>query len=186
MNPDFFTYRGAKMAFGEPGSELCRLTLLRGWEDGKGLAGWLLCNPSTADGQDDDPTVRRMIHFSKAAGCGGLIAVNLWPWRTPYPCDLWPAIADGRITPEMMAANHAVIKDIWWKAKAMFVAFGVEPPRRHAEHVRRNVEAFGGLEQHKLLCLGTSDDGWPLHPLARGKFAITNDRKPVPWAWPKG
>lgn len=31
------------------------------------------------------------------------------------------------------------------------------------------------------LCLGLTPDGAPLHPLARGKFAVRNDCEPFDW-----
>jgi hypothetical protein len=42
-----------------------RWTLARKWGDGK-QACWLMLNPSTADHRKDDPTIRRVIHFTAA------------------------------------------------------------------------------------------------------------------------
>jgi hypothetical protein len=131
------------------------------------------------DAEKVDPTGRRMEHFSRVVGAGGFIGVNVWPWITPYPADLWTALAAGQVTPAMLQANDMAIAKAS-RSPILFVATGVEPPRRHREAFRRALGCYLDLTR-EALCLGTSPDGWPLHPLARGKFAIPNTRKPVPW-----
>ena len=42
-------------------------------------------NPSTADGRLDDATTRRVIAFGRANGCGRVLMVNLWAWRSTSP-----------------------------------------------------------------------------------------------------
>jgi hypothetical protein len=44
-----------------------------------------MLNPSDADADNDDPTVRRLIHFSEAHGYGGLMIANLVPYITSDP-----------------------------------------------------------------------------------------------------
>lgn len=88
-----------------------------------------------------------MTLFSRAAGAGEFVGVNMWPWITPYPPELWPALADGRLTEAMMPSRPA--------------AFGPA----------LTIYGAGGRD---LLCLGRAPDGWPLHPLAREKQAIPN------------
>jgi hypothetical protein len=175
--------RGATIAF----DGLCRLDLSRVWDETRPLAAWLLTNPSTADAEEDDPTAKRMRHFSTLVGCGGFVAVNYRPWRTPYPAELWRALRAGKITPAMMDANDVAIVVASARARFHFVAFGVEPPRRDRDGLERALDMFAGSRSFDLplLCLGVSDDGWPLHPLARGKFAIRNDRQPMPWSRPR-
>jgi hypothetical protein len=47
-----------------------------------------MLNPSTADGKEDDPTIRRCIGFAKSWGNGSLEVVNLFGFRATDPKEL--------------------------------------------------------------------------------------------------
>lgn len=47
-----------------------RYALTRRVGPGKQAAAFILLNPSTADAERDDPTVRRRIGFARQRGCG--------------------------------------------------------------------------------------------------------------------
>lgn len=49
---------------------------------------FVMLNPSTADANQDDPTIRRCISFSKREKAGGLIVVNLFAFRATNPREL--------------------------------------------------------------------------------------------------
>lgn len=65
-----------------------RFTLHRFWDESKPNIHWNMHNPSTADAKEDDPTIRRIIGFSKLWGYGGIIVTNLSPYRCTNPKDM--------------------------------------------------------------------------------------------------
>lgn len=65
-----------------------RLTLTRRWGAGAQVC-FIGLNPSTADHELDDPTVRRWMHFARAWGYAGFTAVNLYPLRSARTRSAW-------------------------------------------------------------------------------------------------
>jgi len=75
-----------------------RYALGRSWEPGPGrglfdeatapVLAIVMLNPSTADHSVDDPTIRRVIHFARQEGCGGVLVRNLAAWRATDPAEL--------------------------------------------------------------------------------------------------
>lgn len=69
-----------------------RYHLLRAWDSElfqgelkrKGVC-WIMLNPSTADAEDDDATIRKITTYTKAWGYGHLVVVNLFAWRATDP-----------------------------------------------------------------------------------------------------
>lgn len=169
---------GAVLAF----DGRCRLLLERGSDRPEArTAGWLLCNPSTADATQDDPTVRRMRHFTDRARCSRMLVGNVWGWRATQPADLWGVLRGGQYTEAMRSANLDALAAIGAQCDVLFMAFGAEPGRRYPQDVREAIDAIWQPDRPVPLCLGTTDDGLPLHPLARGKHAVRNDAPLVEW-----
>lgn len=166
---------------------------LRCWwvDEPKQWAAWLMLNPSTADDQRDDPTTRRVTHFSKAAGCDGWVIVNLYPFISSSPNEMWhwanwqthgPAW-DVR---DDLQANVGRIESVARLAHIRFVAFGAAPVYHDEVWLEQCLEAFGQPADspdadERLYCLGTNSMGQPLHPLARGKMHIPNSTTPRVW-----
>lgn len=69
-------------------SETYRYLLTRVWTPGLPIACWVMLNPSTADAARTDNTLRRVVAFSAAAGCGGCSIVNLFALRSTDPRNL--------------------------------------------------------------------------------------------------
>ncbi len=65
-----------------------RYSLSRTWNESLQRIVFIGLNPSTADAQHDDPTVRRCIGFARRWGYGGLTLVNLFAYRTTEPAEL--------------------------------------------------------------------------------------------------
>lgn len=128
-----------------------RYWLTRQWGDGP-KACWIMLNPSTADAEQDDPTIRRCISFSKRWGCGSLVVVNLFARRCTRPVHLKDP--GDPVGPE----NRRVIADAMTDAGVVVAAWGAHPMAQ---------EPAGGLlaSSRPLYCLGKTKDGAPRHPL---------------------
>lgn len=109
-------------------------------------------NPSTADDQCDDPTVRRCIGFAKSWGFGGLILVNLFAYRTTDPAGLTEL--DDPIGPE----NDRWIATAQARVDRVVAAWG-----NHGVLLNRDGAVLETLVQ--AYCLGTTNAGCPRHPL---------------------
>jgi hypothetical protein len=138
---------------------LYRYTLGRRWSDDLdvGPAVFVMLNPSTADAEVDDPTIRRCIGFAKALGCGGLHVVNLYAFRATKPADMFAA-ADP-VGPE----NDQVLTDTAVRAeredRPLIAAWGANAkPGRVAKVL--GLPGFGSLQ-----ALGLTKAGAPRHPL---------------------
>lgn len=117
---------------------------------------FIMLNPSTADAEQDDPTIRRCISFAKAWGCGRLAVVNLFAFRATDPKEL--ITADDPVG----VYNDSGIA-YWTQASSIVVAaWGVHGKLRgQARKMERGLRSLGV----PLLCLGVTKDGHPRHPL---------------------
>ena len=121
---------------------------------------WLMINPSTADATKDDQTIRKVVGFSRRAGYGVALVVNLFAWRDKDVRNLRTNLADAEGEHNCCAImTAAAISD------AVVCAWGPKPwAYEQAE------TTLMWLENHpdgprRLLCVGTAKDGAPLHPL---------------------
>lgn len=85
-----------------------RWELARWWADGPRCL-FVMLNPSTADADKPDNTIRRCISFARREGVAGLDVVNLFALRTAYPKVLLEKAREGVdiIGPENDAALDA-------------------------------------------------------------------------------
>jgi len=133
---------------------LYRYRLDRRWGDGP-TCGFIMLNPSTADADLDDPTIRRCIGFAKREGCGSLMVGNLFAFRATNPEDM--ADADDPDGPE----NRHFLENMAEHADGpLIAAWGAHWMAR--DTVSHWVcQTFG----HRLMCLGKTKSGAPRHPL---------------------
>lgn len=117
-----------------------------------------MLNPSTADAQLDDPTIRRCRGFAASWGYAGIEVVNLYALRSPAPAALWKH-ADPH-GPENDHHLYAAAR----QHGAVLCAWG-----RHArpDRVATAVALFraAGVADRDITCLGLTKDGAPRHPL---------------------
>lgn len=117
---------------------------------------WLMLNPSTADAEFDDATIRRVVRFSFRWGFASLEVVNLFAWRATDPTDLKSA-AD-----PVGARNDAAILKAVHAADLVVCAWGV-----FGCYLDRGVEVATRLRSEgvTLNALGHTKGGQPRHPL---------------------
>ena len=141
-----------------------RYTLYRDLRDPLTAAGrhdrlcWVMLNPSTADEIVDDPTIRRVIRFTRDAGYGALEVVNLFAARATNPKRLYEHLDP--VGPENMAA----ICDAFLAADGLVFAWGASGGAR-ALSQGASVGAWARRFDLSPLCLGVTADGSPRHPL---------------------
>jgi len=88
--------------------KLHRYALSRYWQQGQGIVAFVGLNPSTADGIDDDATIRRCVDFAQRWGFAGMDMVNLFSYRATKPTLLLTALQP--IGPRNDFWLHKVIK----------------------------------------------------------------------------
>lgn len=133
---------------------LYRYRLWRRWDESKPDMGWIMLNPSTADAEVDDPTIRRCIGFARREGCGGIQVVNLYALRCTKPKHLLD-----HPEPEGEENRMAWAEALYEGTDPVVAAWGAfdhpaMPPSL----------ALQGLAL-STLCLGRTKHGHPRHPL---------------------
>ena len=125
----------------------CRYTLARQASMfGDGVIVWLMLNPSTADEEHNDATIRRVIGFSATWGYADALVVNLSPFRATDPRDLRPVPGD------VFERNiHEIVAAARW-ARTTVVAYGA-----HVGKVPRASRDHRGCARHRRSALVS----WP-------------------------
>ena len=113
---------------------------------------FVMLNPSTADAEKDDPTIRRCIAFAKREGMTHLTVVNLFALRATDPKELTEH-ADP-VGPEN---DHYLIEELRKHRQTAVAAWGAHDIPGH-----RFTKLMPFLP---MLCLGRTKDGSPRHPL---------------------
>ncbi len=136
-----------------------RYLLGRVWDPGLFKVSWVMLNPSTADGQLDDPTVRKCMGFSRRWGFGGLVIVNLFAFRATKPVVL--RYADDPIGPE----NELFIRKAMESPTIVAWGAGIRHALSGRVHtaiatIRSSVTAAIPVWE-----LGRTQKGHPTHPL---------------------
>ncbi len=154
-----------------------RYTLARSWiseaiPGNSGFVTFILLNPSIANGEVDDPTVRRCISFAKRWKMDGLLMVNLFGLRATNPRALL-AVLDP-VGPD----NDENILVGCRGSKLIIVGWGVQDGDLSRLIDRRVNEIRLKLDGHKLFALGVTRSGAPRHPLYVPSHAHYS-----PWPW---
>lgn len=138
-----------------------RYSLIHRWDDvfqhEAVLLPWIGLNPSTADENNLDPTLRRIAGFTrKQVGYNGFVMLNLFAWRATDPAAMM------RVSDPVGRENDATILRHARAGFPVVCCWGA-----HGGHLSRWRAVAKMLREHgaKLVCLGTNKDGSPKHPL---------------------
>jgi hypothetical protein len=146
-----------------------RWWLERVWQPEGSRLLFIGLNPSRADHRHDDPTLRRLVAYAAGWGYGGLEVLNLFARISPSPAALVQA-AD-----PVGAANGAWLRRRLraGERRSGAARAGAPPPliwlgwgnggRRLGQDAR--VLELLAPHQPRLVCLGLTAVGAPLHPL---------------------
>jgi hypothetical protein len=135
---------------------LYRYSLERDWSGlsplGRGYVNFIGLNPSTADAAEDDPTIRRMIGFTKLWGYDRMIVTNLFAFRATEPEDM--KRANDPIGPEnswrcLEIAEGAALVVACWGTNGTYL----------------DRDEFYKLLISNLVCIQKTKSGHPNHPL---------------------
>lgn len=130
-----------------------RYALSRRWNPARPPLVWVMLNPSIADAEQDDPTIRRVVSFTQRGLYGAAIVLNLYALRATDPAAL--ARHPQPCGPDNDSILTAYARSTW----DIVAAWGAHAPL-HAGRVLN-----GPLRDRRLLCLGRTKDGHPRHPL---------------------
>ena len=125
-----------------------RYTLSREWDLSKGKILYIMFNPSVADDKKDDPTIRRLINFTKKFNYGGFFVGNIFSLISSYPKQIDRSSG-------ISQKNLKEIKKLINKSEKVVYAWGNSTPEPNF------------LMELVLnpKCFGKNLDGSPKHPL---------------------
>jgi len=129
-----------------------RYSLSRIWDKQKKFVLFIGLNPSTADEEMDDPTIRRCSGYAQKWGYGGFMMVNLFAYRTTLPSNL------KKVKYPVGSENDKYIVKLSKKADITVAAWG-----DNGNLYSRDKQILSLVPN--LMCLKINKSGQPAHPL---------------------
>jgi hypothetical protein len=133
---------------------LYRYELTRKWGDGLPVV-FIGLNPSTADAETDDPTIRRCIAFAQRWGYGSLVMLNLFALRATDPAVMMAH-------PEPIGPENDEVLLRWVTTTPAIACWGCHGRHHHRDRIVYDM--IRGADRW-LYCLATNQDDTPAHPL---------------------
>lgn len=138
-----------------------RFELTRDWDSTLPRLLYVMLNPSTADAERDDPTIRKCVGFARRMGFGGFTVVNLFALMATDPADL------KRASYERHPDEDEELGLAMERADAVVCAWG-----SNARKLARPAEVMALIRRKQpsltLRALAMNGDGTPAHPLMLG------------------
>lgn len=142
--------------------ETYRYRLWRYWSDRPPLV-FIMLNPSTADAQQDDPTIRKCIGFAKRYAYGGIEIVNLFAYRATKPAQLramgYPVGPENDAHIRTVLTAHAIPID------NVICAWGAHANGHRGAQRAREVLSMVRNSGVRPRAIEFTKDGTPAHPL---------------------
>ncbi len=137
-------------------SGMYRYSLWRAWYADHPRAGFIMLNPSTADEQRNDPTIRRCIEFARTWQFGSVEVVNLFAYRATDMKELL------KVDDPVGKENDLFIEKAIERCATVVVGWGTKGPLLGRY---RQVLQLLADTMKDVYCLGVTKDGHPRHPL---------------------
>jgi len=116
---------------------------------------FVMLNPSIADHEVDDPTIRRCMGFAKREDARGMMVLNLFAARATDPKEL--TAMEDPIGPHNDSEIQRLLGDGY---ATVICAWGANKFAK-----KRASEFLENMAHRSLYCLGVTKDGSPRHPL---------------------
>lgn len=138
-----------------------RYALARAWGDTTKRCLFVMLNPSTADAEQDDPTIRRCIGFARDWGYGALDVCNLFAWRSTKPRGLLGV--DDPIGPD----NDQILVRVARNASLIVAAWGANVTALKLDVRAQDVLALLAAiaKPREVHAISFTKDDEPAHPL---------------------
>lgn len=146
-----------------------RYSLWRIWEDTLPILGFVMLNPSTADAEKNDATIRKCMGFARQNAYGGIKIANLYAWRATDPRDLWKVYdKHGEYAGvDAIGADNddhitALCESVIPEGGNVVCAWGKQPKAgQRIAQVKATLKFFNT----PVFALQLNNDGSPAHPL---------------------
>ena len=130
-----------------------RYVLRRVWDSSKPKIAFVGLNPSVANEQADDNTVRKCINIARRDGFGEMVMLNAYAY-----CSTNPRGLDYQPDPKGELNDKYIVQECKTSSKIV-IAWG-----SHVSDERHNT-LLKLLESFSLWCFAKNKDGKPKHPL---------------------
>lgn len=137
---------------------------------------FLMLNPSVAEASIVDPTIRECVKFVRSWEGDVLEVVNLFALRSTDPSELRKHACGYRGDDSV---NNSQIMEACVGGSMVIAAWGNDGILDQRDRFVRNLLKLHNIKLHHL---GTTRDGQPKHPMARGKHRIPREQQPIAWA----
>jgi hypothetical protein len=142
-----------------------RYSLHRTWDAGDDrYVNFIGLNPSTADEDLDDPTIKKCMKFALSWGYGGIVMTNIFAWRDTSPAEMKKAVEPiGEVNDRCLIsiARDASLVIAAWSQHGSF--------KNRSQDVRKLLNNF----PLHILKMGASE---PWHPLY-----LKDSTQPIIW-----